>query len=277
MNIALLLDLIAFHFIAVGTRARRAELTAIFEAVGLLDVALSIASVRTEWGGQGCVPSLQRAPRAMSAIAVRHPLVAPAVPNDVAVAGRSWVITGSNMSGKSTFLRAVGVNAVLAGTIQTCRAVQWGAPPFRVRTFIGRSDSLQDGTSYFMAEIKAVQELLAASEHGVPTLFIIDELFRGTNTVERIAAGRAVLEALDGGSSVVLVATHDMELQQFLSASFDSWHFAERVVDGRLVFDHRLREGPVTTRNAIALLRQAGVAAAIVQRAEQTTHEVYRE
>lgn len=273
LNIAFLLDVNAFNFAVERIRDAQPALRAVFEAVGTLDSAIAVASVRAGWSGEWSRPVAGDDARQLQAAGLRHPLLPSAVANDFAPRGASWLITGSNMSGKSTFLRTVGVNAVLARTIHTVRAQRWeGAVPV-VRSCIGRSDSILEGKSYYLAEVEAVRALLDATRETAPHLFLLDELFRGTNTIERIAAARAVLEALDTSPHLVLVATHDIELLQWLSPRFAAWHFREQVVDGGLQFDYRLRPGPSSTRNAVALLRLKGYPEAIVQRAEATVAE----
>ena len=176
------------------------------------------------------------------------------------------------MSGKSTLLRTVGVTAVLAQTINTCLAVRYHAPIFKVRSCIGRADDLVAGKSYYTVEVDAVLDLVRASVDSVPHLFLFDELFRGTNAVERIAAGQAVLRELIAGgagtrSHVALAATHDAELVDLLHDTFAACHFGDAVGPDGLVFDHRLQPGPATTRNAIALLRLHGAPDTLLTRA----------
>jgi DNA mismatch repair ATPase MutS len=204
---------------------------------------------------------------------VRHPLLFDAVPNSVTLApGRGVLITGSNMSGKSTFLRTVGVTAVLAQTLNTCLATEYSAPVLNVRSYIGRSDDLVTGKSYYVVEVESLLGLVAASVESAPHLFLLDELFRGTNAVERIAAGQAVLLELVSDSSrpnrhVVLAATHDGELVDLLPESYSAFHFGDVVGPNGLIFDHQLRPGPATTRNAIALLRLHGASQELIRRA----------
>lgn len=273
VNVVFLLDVNAFNFAVERVRSQREPLREVFETVGTLDAAIAVASVRTEWEGSWCRPEFGDRVRQLHAIQVRHPLIVGAIANDFEGEGASWLVTGSNMSGKSTFLRTVGVNAILARTINTCRATRWAGTPYAVRSCIGRSDSILEGKSYYLTEVEVVRGLLDASRTDEPQLFILDELFRGTNTVERIAAARAVLEALDRGPHLVLVATHDIELLRWLSARYAAWHFREQIVDGALVFDYRLRPGPSSTRNAVALLRHMGYPADVVQLAEATVAE----
>ncbi len=178
------------------------------------------------------------------------------------------------MSGKSTFLRTVGVTAVLAQTLNTCLAAEYQAPVFNVRSCIGRSDDLLTGRSYYIVEVESLLELVAAGgTSAAPHLFLLDELFRGTNAVERIAAGQAVLlqlverfeRAQDGMWS--LAATHDGDLVDLLPDRYAPFHFGDRVGPEGLMFDHQLRHGAATTRNAIALLRLHGAPQELIQRA----------
>ncbi len=274
LNVAFLLDVNAFHF-AMGRIAAEPEtIRAVFAAVGTLDAAIAVASVRHGWADGWCRPEATGQARQLHVDGARHPLLADAVANDFAPRGGSWLITGSNMSGKSTFLRTVGVNAVLARSIHTVRATSWRGALLTVRSCIGRSDSILEGRSYYLTEVEAVRGLLEASREAGPHLFILDELFRGTNTVERVAAARAVLEVLDTAPHLVLVATHDIELLRWLSPRYAAWHFREQVDGGELRFDYRLRPGPSSTRNAVALLRLKGYPDAVVQLAEVTVAEV---
>ena len=187
------------------------------------------------------------------------------------------------MSGKSTFLRTVGVNAILAQTITTCLAREYRAPIFHVRSCIGRADDLLAGKSYYIVEVESLLELVRASDDSTPHLFLLDELFRGTNAVERIAAGGAVLHQLLRGSKgitkphVVIAATHDRELVDLTSGTFDSYHFGDSIGPEGLVFDHRLQHGPSTTRNAIALLRLQGAPETLLTEAVATAEMLDRQ
>lgn len=272
LNLALLLDANGVYFGARELRAHRAALLRVIAAIGEVDAAISTASVRA--GRADWTRPCFRKPGAGAELAdIRHPLLAEAVPNSITLApGRGVLITGSNMSGKSTLLRTVGVTAVLAQTLNTCLAARYEAPVFNVRSGIGRSDDIVAGKSYYIAEVECLLALVAASGGPAPHLFLLDELFRGTNAVERIAAGRAVLLELVRDSDrpnphVVLAATHDGELVDLLPDSYSAVHFGDTVGDEGLTFDHRLRPGPATTRNAIALLRLHGAPPDLIRRA----------
>jgi hypothetical protein len=283
LNLAFLLDATGVYLVLGDLSRYGASLAGAAAAAGDVDAAISVASVRagrTDWTR----PDFRAAAAATELTELRHPLVHPTVPNSIAIGpGRGAIVTGSNMSGKSTFLRTVGVNAVLAQTIHTCCARQYRAPVFHVRSCIGRADDLVAGKSYYIVEVETLLELVRASDATAPHLFLLDELFRGTNAVERIAAGEAVLLELlrprPGVRTphVVLAATHDGELVDLVSESFDAYHFGDSVGAEGLTFDHRLEPGPATTRNALALLRMHGAPDTLLARADATAERLDRE
>ncbi len=243
LNMLLLLDVNAFAFSVEAVRHRRADLAAVFETLGFLDAVSAIGSWRSTPGLRWCQPLLSVRGRRLSFQQLVHPLLDNAVANDFTIEGRSILITGSNMSGKTTFLRAVAVNAVLAQTVATCTAAAWRSPCLRVRSMIGRGDDLARGQSYFAVELELAHGLLRAAAGEAQHLFVIDEIFRGTNTTERVAASRAVLERLAAGDHSVLAATHDLELLHLLDDRWEFHHFRESVEDSRLLFDYRIPAG----------------------------------
>lgn len=253
-NILFLLDVNAFVFTIDTLRGSQELMLKMFESIGRLDALQSIAAWRLELS-RWSVPELTEERKVMYVEGLVHPLLGEAVPNGITVSDESILITGSNMSGKTTFIRALGVGAVLAQTLHTVCAELWRAPILRVRTSIGRSDSIVDGKSYYLAEVESVRALVRAKESGKQHLFLLDEIFRGTNTTERVAAASAVLSYLDRGSDLVVVATHDIEVLNLLDGAYRAYHFRERIDGGALSFDYLLHEGPSSTRNAIALLR----------------------
>ena len=276
LNLALLLDGTGVYFGTRDLSRASGSLVRIVAATGEVDAATSVASYRAgrdDWTR----PDFRLDAAATELVDLRHPLLDSAVPNSITIkAGHGVLVTGSNMSGKSTFLRTVGVNAVLAQTINTCLAREYRAPIFEVRSCIGRADDILTGTSYYIAEVEALLELVRASAGPAPHVFLLDELFRGTNAVERIAAGQAVLTQLleaaggRGKPHVVLAATHDLELVELASDRYEPYHFGDSVGPDGLLFDHRLQRGPSTSRNAIALLRLHGAPDALISRAMTT-------
>lgn len=196
-----------------------------------------------------------------------HPLLKPEskVCNDFELDHnrRIVILTGSNMAGKSTFLRTIGVNLVLAYAGAPVNAERLETSLFRIFTCIKVSDSVQDGLSYFYAEVKRLQALLAATkaDDPLPVLFLIDEIFRGTNSRERLIGSRSYISTLAHGTPVGLVATHDLELIKLADEieGVVNQHFREEVSDGRMVFDYRLRPGPCPTTNALTIMRLEGL------------------
>jgi hypothetical protein len=277
LNIAFLLDVNTLVFGVRHLQTLGPILARVAGWVGDVDVALSVASLRAEpraWA----VPTPRDGPTQVTG--AWHPEIAEPVANDVElVPGRGIIITGANMSGKSTYLRTIGVAAVLARAIHTVPAERWEGRLYRVRSLIGRSDDLAAGKSYYQVEADGVVELIRDSAGPVPTIYLLDELLRGTNTVERLAAGEAVLDALlaerEGGNPhVVVVATHDGELVTMLRARYRPVHFRETIGPEGLTFDFRRREGPASTRTAIALLEATGAPAGVVAQARRRAEEL---
>jgi len=277
LNLLFVLDANALLLSARYLRQLGPVLGRVAQWVGDVDVALSVASLRAEpraWS----IPSWSKVTRTR-VLGMWHPLVPSPVPNDVDLcAGMGTVITGANMSGKSTYLRTVGIAAVLARALNTCPAASWEGRSFRIRSLIGRNDDLATGRSYYQVEVDGVVGLLNDAREDLSTLFLLDEILRGTNTIERLAAGEAVLRALladHGGASphVVIVATHDGELVSMLEGLYAPFHFRETIGPDGLSFDYRRRVGPASTRTAIALLDSTGAPTEVVEaaraRAEQ--------
>lgn len=261
-DLALYVDILLLRQVRLLSRAaplitlHRAGALALAEEVGTLDAlqaAASFLSTRQDW----CAPCLDPAAPGIEADGLRHPLLTQAQENPLALRGGA-LITGSNMAGKSTWLRTVGVNALLAQTLHACRAARWEGPPLRLATSLRRSDSLLAGRSYYLAEAQGILAALRATNRPPRPLCLLDEIFRGTNTAERIAASTEVLRWLVEHGALVLAATHDDALARLLAGRYENLHFSEKVGTGGLEFDYRLREGPATTRNAIALLRHLG-------------------
>ncbi|MEO7041652.1 MAG: hypothetical protein ABI035_05260 [Gemmatimonadaceae bacterium] len=273
LNMLFLVDVNVCMAALRACERHRLEIRAVFEWVGDTDVALSVASFRSgraDW----CRPTILPRGSGLTATAAAHPLVADARANDVSIQpGRGIVITGSNMSGKTTLLRTLGVNALLAQSIHTCIAARFACPPLVIRTAITTSDNILAGESYYLAEARNALDMLSDAGNG-QRLFLIDELFRGTNTTERIAAGVAVMEMLVRGSNMAIVATHDAEVVTLVGGCYDPQHFTESVTDAGFQFDFILRPGLATQRNAVSLLRVLGAPDALFDRATELCAQI---
>lgn len=182
-----------------------------------------------------------------------HPLLTEAVANSFQVSGGT-LVTGSNASGKSTFLKNVAMNSILAQTLGTCTCSSYRAPFLKVMTSMALRDDMESGESYFIVEIKSLKRILDESKKPEPLLCIVDEVLRGTNTIERIAASSQILASLHQNWVLPFAATHDIELSYILEDLYDNYHFEEEVKEKEVVFSYILKKGRATSRNAIRLL-----------------------
>ncbi|MFD2720531.1 hypothetical protein ACFST9_17555 [Hymenobacter monticola] len=264
LKMMLLLDFIVYRSCRRQVEQHFGAIRAVYDAVGYVDCAVAVAGFRMRHSH--CTPQFDLA-TGLRLTGAYNPLVPGCVPNDLAVAEASVLLTGSNMSGKTTFMRAIGLNTLLAQTIATCPATAYAAPFRRVVSSINLADSLTEGKSYYFAEAETILGFVQAADAGAGGyLFILDELFKGTNTVERIAATQAVLAYLQP-RSLVIASTHDGGLGQLLAPAFTEYHFSETVTETSWHFDYLLKPGPLRTRNAIRLLARAGFPEKIVQNA----------
>ncbi|SDY66601.1 MutS-related protein [Hymenobacter psychrophilus] len=266
LKMLLLLDQLVYARCRVAVQRQAPAIRTIFEAVGYVDCALAVASFRQRH--TTCVPQFGPAAEGIQLHAGYHPLVPGCVPNDLTLSGQGVLLTGSNMAGKTTFMRTLGVTALLAQTIATCPATAYRAPFCRVLTSLTLADSLPTGKSYYLVEAETMRQLLLACNAAPGSyLLLLDELFKGTNTQERIAANKAVLAYLQPRGWVV-AATHDGELGALLQSCYVEYHFCETVTAEDWYFDYRLKAGPLTTRNAIRLLARLHYPAQVVADAQ---------
>jgi len=204
------------------------------------------------------------------AVSLGHPLIpgATAVRNDVSLAGSGGaapqvlVVSGSNMSGKSTLLRAVGVNVVLALAGAPVRAARLRLSPLAIGATLRVEDSLQEGHSRFYTEILRIRSIVELTRGITPVLFLLDEILHGTNSYDRRIGAEAIVRALVGRGAIGLVTTHDLALTEFtatLGPAAANVHFEDRVENGAMVFDYTMRPGVVERSNALALMRAVGL------------------
>ena len=252
VKIAFNIEVILFHRFTGSIATHRDAIHDVFRFIGRTDAAISVMRLRRD--AKTCRPTFTDG-KYLEAVQVVHPLIEGCTTNTLTLDGTGLLLTGSNMSGKTTFIRTVMLNALLGETLCTCFAERFTAPYMRLHSSIRISDDITEGTSYYLQEVLTVKRLLEDADRPAACLFVLDELFKGTNTTERIAAGKAVLARLNRGPHIVLAATHDIELAELLRGDgYELHHFREEVADGRLVFDYCLHTGPLTTRNAIRIL-----------------------
>jgi hypothetical protein len=265
LDILFLADHVAAVLVARNLRRHRDKLAQVFLQVGSLDADIAIASWLQRIPAH-CPPTITTE-KAIELIDGFHPLLAAPVANSIALREQSALVVGTNMAGKTTFIKMVGTNIILGRTLGVCFAATAIIPGSNVMALIRAEHSVESGKSHFFAELERILSFVQRAERDGRGVFIIDELFSGTNTPERVAAGKAVLESL-GANAQVLVTTHDIELQHLLGPIFLTFHFVE---DPELseIFDYRLHPGISTTKNAIKLLEKVGFPPAIVREAQR--------
>lgn len=272
INSFFLLDFIQFYGVLKDYDGHQQEVEELIEQIGILDSAIAVASFR-EYLPLYSVPEFQEHDRvSMEVKDLYHPLIANPVANSISVSGGT-LVTGSNASGKSTFLKNIAVNAILAQTVHTCVASSYKANMMKVMTSMALRDDLQGGESYYIVEIKSIKRILEEAEKKVPLLCIVDEVLRGTNTIERIAASSRILNALNQPHVLPFAATHDIELSYILKDIYRNYHFEEEICEDDVKFNYLLLPGRATSRNAIALLEMIGYDKEVVKGARKAAEE----
>ena len=235
-------------------------------AAGEVEALASLAAYRFEHPEDPYPTLVDTAPATFDGVALGHPLLpaATAVRNDVRLAGdvRLLVVSGSNMSGKSTLLRTVGINTVLALAGAPVRAASLRLTALAVGATLRIQDSLQEGRSRFYAEVTRVRMLAEVADGPTPLLFLLDELFHGTNSHDRVAGAAGVLRSLLRKGAIGLVTTHDLAVAAVTDALAPravNVHFEDWFDGSEMRFDYRMKPGPVRRSNALALMRAAGL------------------
>lgn len=266
-------DLIKLSTMIREVQKYEAELLELYDIIGFLDSMLAVASYRSmvetytipNFLGKEEGKGVQH----MAARGIYHPLLSNPVKNDFHTK-KCMLLTGSNASGKSTFIKTVAVNALFAQTIHTVLADWYEACFFRIYSSMALRDNILSEESYFIVEIKSLKRIFEKTGSSeIPVLCFIDEILRGTNTVERVAASSELLAALAEKNAMCFAATHDIELTYLLEESFENYHFAECIRNDDILFDYLLKEGRADSRNAIRLLSMMGFEQRLTENAKR--------
>lgn len=256
----------------------RADIHEIFDFVGETDSLVAVLSLRAGLSFYS-KPVFYTESHKMDLTDMFHPLIYNCVPNSIHTrADEGVLITGSNMSGKTTFIRSIAINTLLAQTLYTTCTREYKAPLLKIHTSIRTTDDLGENVSYFQAEALSILDIInqCGGEEPVKSLVIIDEIFRGTNTIERIAAAKSVLTYLTDNKNFVFVSTHDLELAELLDNDYAVYSFEESVNDTRLVFDYKMKTGVLKNKNGIAILETIGYPESVVEDAYIVSEELKR-
>jgi len=257
-----------YYFSAIAEiELHKNELKKLVLFVGEFDALLSIASYRTSLK-QYVEPTFTTINKFLRLKNVVHPLIVDAVPNSITLDDKGIIITGSNMSGKSTFLRTIAINVIFAQTICTCLCSEYVSSYFYVLTSINPSDNILIGKSYYMAEVEALYRIIKACNNKISCFGVIDEIFRGTNPIERVNASAVILDYLMNRNALIAVATHDLELTKILK-NYVPFYFREEVTYDGLSFDFKIKNGISPTRNAVKILAYKGYPVEIIDEIEK--------
>jgi len=243
---------------------KKVDIKAIFTYVGHIDMLQSVARMqedfpwycKPQWTGEG-----------LQTTDVYHPLIEHCVPNTLNTGGKSVLLTGSNMSGKTTFIRTIALNMLSANTLDMCFARSFSGRRMKIHSAINLHDNLLESQSFYIKEVMIIKGMLEKAHQNGCNIFILDEIYKGTNTLERIAAGKAVLSALAVNGNMVFASTHDIELADLLAKEYDLYHFCEQIEQNHLYFDYLIKQGKLKNRNAIRLLEINGYPESVVSEA----------
>jgi ABC-type Na+ transport system ATPase subunit NatA len=260
---AFLMETLLYYSILKDIRQKRSVLEENFEYVAYLDFALSIKKLRKS------DPSITLPQESdslqVAGVKMFHPLLSASIQNSISIDHNGVLITGANMSGKSTFLRIIGLNCLLAQTINCVFASKLTLPKLSIYSSIQTFDDLETDRSYFYSEAETMKEMLSQQERNTFNLVLIDEIFKGTNSRERLVISSEVLKQLAQENSIVIATTHDLELVGELP-DFMFFYFTGEDVAGKYQYDFKLRSGVLDSTNAVFVLRDMGYPKEVLDR-----------
>ena len=252
LNFLFLIPQIAQIYIYQQVRAHQKEAQEPINLLGELEVAISLLRHKRD-GKLVCHPCFKQ-DGGIKGKGIYHPLLADPVANDVSFE-KNMVISGDNASGKSTYLKMVAINCILAQGLGFAYGESLELSYGHVMTSMDVSDDIEVGDSYFITESKTILRMIENLKKPGFHYFFIDELFKGTNTIERIGAGLGIVRWLSGRNCLYMISSHDIELVVASGAVNDNYHFDSRYVDGKIVFDYHIKQGAAVTKNAVNTLK----------------------
>lgn len=271
LNSVFRISLLSFSLTIKTLKEKRNEVFSLWKMLGDIESSISILSY--EFASKNtCKPKFIDEHK-IEATDLSHPLIENPVPNDVNWT-KSTLVTGSNASGKSTYVKSVAINAILAQTIYLCHAKEFSMKKGNILSSMAIKDDLIEGDSYFVAEIKSLKRLIDNMEAHKEDYYFIDEILKGTNTIERIAASSSIIKHLLKNKQLAFIASHDIELTKIFENNIENIHFREEVDNQQGIrFDYKLHSGPSTTKNAIKLLGHMHFPDEIVSQAQDSVEK----
>ncbi|WP_052447520.1 MutS-related protein [Clostridium polynesiense] len=268
INIMLLVQVRSYYKVMNKIEKSQKNLKSIYNIIGEIDALIS-TSVYKNTLDYYAAPQFTKDGRFRLREAV-NPLIIGGVPNSIEINSKGIILTGSNMSGKSTFLRTIGINAITAQTLDFVTAEEYESDILEIVSSISPRDDISQGKSYYLGEAEAVLRIINKVKGNIRCLCIIDEIFRGTNPAERIAASAEILNYIMKHNAYAIVATHDLELTELTSDCYVPYYFSEEVDDAEgISFDYKLKKGVSPTRNAIKLLKYLGYPEEIIKNSQK--------
>lgn len=248
-----LIDVMQFNNTLKVIKNNAPLLRKVFNYIGLVDTAISVVAVKK--GTQGCAPLISTN-NELSLKNTYHPLIDNCVKNSLSMYSDNAIITGGNMSGKTTFLKTIGINVLLAQTINYAFAEEIKLPELQILSSVTNEDNLGKGQSYFMSELIRAQNLLEKNESSkLNHLLLFDEIFKGTNTYDRISLGASVLNYFCKSNTFVVATTHDIAIMDYVETKYKPFYFDHQSKDNKIVFDYKIRKGVQKKSNVIELIK----------------------
>ena len=266
LNFLFLIPQIAQIYIYQQVRAHQKEAQETINLLGELEVAISLLRHKRD-GKLVCHPCFKQ-DGGIKGKGIYHPLLADPVANDVSFE-KNMVISGDNASGKSTYLKMVAINCILAQGLGFAYGESLELSYGHVMTSMDVSDDIEVGDSYFITESKTILRMIESLEKSGFHYFFIDELFKGTNTIERIGSGLGIVRWLSRHDCLYMISSHDIELVAASGAVNDNYHFDSRYVDGKIVFDYQIKQGAAVTKNAVNTLKSLHFPSEITQTSQE--------
>ena len=266
ITVPFLLEVIGYYKITPYLADKENEILKLYYIIGEIDALISMASFEMSYEDKISIPNFTEDIRISIEEGI-HPLLENPVSNSITIDKKGIILTGTNMSGKSTFLRMISTNILFAQTFNIVFAKNYTACFFNLVTSISPKDDINSGKSYYMAEAESLLRIINALDDDVPVFTTIDEIFRGTNPIERISSSAEILRYINERKGICIAATHDQEISDILKDSYDFYYFSESVSNEHgLNFDYKLKKGVTNTRNAIKLLEFLGYPKEIIDK-----------
>ncbi|WP_143315344.1 DNA mismatch repair protein MutS [Clostridium sp. HBUAS56017] len=267
LSVPFLLEVTNYYKISGILSNSEDKILTLYYLIGEIDALISIASYK-EINISNCATPKFLDNTTLKIVDGIHPLLNKPVANSISIEKNGIVLTGTNMSGKSTFLRMMSTNILLAQTFNFVLAKEYEACFLNIVSSISPKDDINSGKSYYLSEAESVLRIIKALDSDIPVFCPIDEIFRGTNPIERISSSAEILSYINRRNAICIVATHDRELSEMLKDQYDFYYFSEDVNNTEgLSFDYKLKEGISNTRNAIKLLDYIGYPKEIIEAA----------